>query len=106
MRFNPSAAGRQGWNNTSWNFSSGKPQLPELLVNNARKGGGGARRTIESRVGRGVEGGVEKITAARSKLATHPFKSLKAENKGGSVTAKQIRGGRRDVVATRDRAID
>src|SRR5436309_14889914 len=61
MWFNPGAAGRQGWNNASWNFSPGKPQLPKLLVNNARKGGGGARRAIESRVGRAVEGGVRKV---------------------------------------------
>ena len=61
MRFNPSAAGRQSWNNTSWNFSFGKPQLPKLLVNHARKGGGGARRTIESRAGRAIEGGVRTV---------------------------------------------
>ena len=65
MRLNPGAAGRQGWNNASWNFTAGKPQLPKLLVNNARKGGGGARRAIESRVGRAVEGGVRKVLTPR-----------------------------------------
>jgi len=68
MRFNPGATRQQSWNDASWNFSPGKPQLPKLLVNNARKGGRGARRTIASRVGRDIESGVEKESKGQQNL--------------------------------------
>src|SRR6266545_5763360 len=75
MRLNPGAAGRQGWNNASWNFSLGKPQLPKLFVNHARKGGSGARRAVKSRVGRDIKSCVGKFQSDITTVPELRFKS-------------------------------
>ena len=80
--------------------TAGKPQLPKLLVNNARKGGGGARRAIESRVGRVVEGGVGRIPTARKGgqgLEKDQGKGIKDKRRDVIVAAPFARSEDRDV---------